>query len=69
MLRDCLPVKLRAPSLNAKDGQIAIEEAQIAYASMTVEAAGGAGLSASVGLGLSVGGGIEASLGAEVSFG
>ncbi len=27
----CLPVKLKAPALNAKDGQIAIEEMQIAY--------------------------------------
>lgn len=27
----CLPVKLKAPTLNAKDGQIAIEEMQVAY--------------------------------------
>jgi phage tail-like protein len=27
----CVPVKLKAPQLNAKDGQIAIEELQIAY--------------------------------------
>jgi phage tail-like protein len=27
----CLPVKLKAPALNAKDGQIAIEELQVAY--------------------------------------
>jgi phage tail-like protein len=27
----CLPVKMKAPALNAKDGQIAIEELQIAY--------------------------------------
>jgi len=37
VLRDCLPVKLRAPALNAKDGLLAIEEMQIAYASMDVE--------------------------------
>ncbi|WP_320039961.1 phage tail protein [uncultured Desulfobacter sp.] len=30
-LSGCLPVKLRAPTLSAKDGQIAIEEMQIAY--------------------------------------
>jgi len=30
-LHRCLPAKLKAPSLNAKDGQIAIEELQIAY--------------------------------------
>ncbi len=27
----CLPVKLKAPSLNAKDGVVAIEEMQLAY--------------------------------------
>ena len=27
----CVPVKLKAPALNAKDGQIAIEELQVAY--------------------------------------
>ncbi len=31
VLTRCLPVKLKAPSLNAKDGLIAIEEMQIAY--------------------------------------
>jgi phage tail-like protein len=36
-LRDCLPVKLRAPSLNAKEGLIAVEEMQIAYAAFDVE--------------------------------
>lgn len=30
-LHRCLPAKLKAPSLNAKDGQIAIEELQLAY--------------------------------------
>ncbi|MDA8018130.1 MAG: phage tail protein [Thermoanaerobaculia bacterium] len=30
-LTGCLPVKVKAPSLNAKDGGIAIEEMQIAY--------------------------------------
>lgn len=27
----CVPIKLKAPPLNAKDGQVAIEELQIAY--------------------------------------
>jgi phage tail-like protein len=27
----CVPVKIKAPQLNAKDGQVAIEELQIAY--------------------------------------
>ena len=30
-LTGCLPVKLKAPTLSAKDGEIAIEEMQIAY--------------------------------------
>ncbi len=33
-LTGCLPVKLKAPALNAKDGLVAIEEMQIAYESM-----------------------------------
>lgn len=31
----CVPVKIKAPALNAKDGQIAIEELQLAYETMT----------------------------------
>jgi phage tail-like protein len=30
-LHRCLPIKLKAPALNAKDGQIAVEEFQMAY--------------------------------------
>jgi phage tail-like protein len=30
-LTGCLPVKLKAPALNAKDGAVAIEEFQLAY--------------------------------------
>jgi phage tail-like protein len=36
VLTGCLPVKLKAPSLNAKDGTVAIEELQIAYETMTL---------------------------------
>lgn len=35
-LTNCLPVKLKAPALNAKDGLIAIEEMQIAYERLTI---------------------------------
>ncbi len=35
-LKDCLPIKLRVPALNAKEGGIAIEELQLVYASMEV---------------------------------
>ncbi len=31
VLTGCLPIKLKVPNLTAKDGQIAIEEMQIAY--------------------------------------
>lgn len=33
----CLPVKLRAPSLNATDGGVAIEEMQISYERMDID--------------------------------
>lgn len=36
-LKDCLPIKLRAPALSAKEGGIAIEEMQLVYAAMEVE--------------------------------
>src|SRR5260370_34545622 len=36
-LSRCVPVKLKAPSLNAKDGVIAIEEFQLAYESLTLK--------------------------------
>jgi phage tail-like protein len=36
-LKDCLPVKLRAPALNAKEGSIPIEEMQLVYAAMDME--------------------------------
>lgn len=36
----CLPTKLKAPSLNAKDGQIAIEEMEIAYETLKLKTAG-----------------------------
>ena len=37
VLGRCLPIKLKAPALNAKDGTVAIEELQIAYESLTVQ--------------------------------
>lgn len=38
VLDRCVPVKLKAPTLNAKDGAIAIEELQLAYESLTRKA-------------------------------
>ena len=37
LLRRCVPVKLKAPPLNAKDGVIAIEELALAYESLVLE--------------------------------
>ena len=36
-LKDCLPIKLRAPALNAQSGGIAIEEMQLVYSALEVE--------------------------------
>ncbi|HEX4932393.1 MAG TPA: phage tail protein, partial [Gemmatimonadaceae bacterium] len=35
-LTDCLPTKLRGPSLHARDGQVAIEELQLVYSSLSL---------------------------------
>lgn len=37
VLSRCLPVKVKAPSLNGKDGGVAIEELQLAYERITVK--------------------------------
>jgi phage tail-like protein len=37
VLQRCLPVKLKVPALNAKDGAVAVEELQIAYERFTVK--------------------------------
>jgi hypothetical protein len=42
-LSDCLPIKLRAPALNAKDGLLAIEELQLVYAALDVQLPGSGG--------------------------
>jgi phage tail-like protein len=62
VLENCLPVKMRAPSLNAKDGQVAIEEIQLVYASLIVKPAGSS-MNASIGFGgaAAIGAGIGAS--------
>lgn len=36
-LTGCMPVKLKAPALNAKDGLVAIEEMQVVYETLTRE--------------------------------
>jgi phage tail-like protein len=42
----CMPVKIKAPGLNAKEGQIAIEEMQIVYQTLTLKASSGSGTQA-----------------------
>jgi phage tail-like protein len=39
----CMPVKIKGPALNAKEGQIAIEEMQVVYQSLTLKASSGSG--------------------------
>ena len=41
ILTRCLPAKLKAPPLNAKDGGVAIEEFQLAYESIALKRPGG----------------------------
>lgn len=43
ILQRCLPVKLKAPPLNAKDGAVAIEELQLAYESLSLKRPAGGG--------------------------
>lgn len=66
VLENCLPVKMKAPSFNAKDGQIAIEEMQLVYASLIVKPAGSS-MNASIGFGVSAA--IGAGIGASASAG
>jgi phage tail-like protein len=42
ILTRCIPVKLKAPALNAKDGMVAIEEMQLAYETLSVKKGKGA---------------------------
>ena len=37
VLSRCVPVKLKSPPLNAKDGAVAIEELQLAYETLTMK--------------------------------
>lgn len=37
LLTRCVPIKLKAPPLNAKDGGVAIEELQLAYESLKLK--------------------------------
>lgn len=45
VLSRCVPVKLKAPALNAKDGVVAVEELQLAYESLALKKPDDAALS------------------------
>jgi phage tail-like protein len=71
-LAGCLPVKLKAPPLNAKDGLVAIEEFQMAYESLTLKRPAGRpgqgiGVDVSVGISASASFGVNAAAGASLS--
>jgi hypothetical protein len=42
VLQRCLPVKIKAPPLNGKDGVVAVEELQLAYEALRLLPPGGA---------------------------
>lgn len=62
-LEGCLPVRMRAPSLSAKDGLLAIEELGLVCEKLSIGLPGGSGLGLSLGLsaGVSVGANLSAS--------
>lgn len=74
-LSDCLPIRMRGPSLNAKQAEVAIEELQLVCARISIDGldvGGGAGIgigfSANVGLSVSGGVGLSADVSANASF-
>jgi phage tail-like protein len=64
-LTGCLPTKLRAPSFNAREGLVAVEELSLVYAQLVV-AAPGSGAGISIGASLDVG--VSASASASAGF-
>ncbi len=68
-LQGCLPVRMRAPSLNAREGLVAVEELALVYETMSVTTPGGSGPGAGTGIGVSAGFSASASAGASVSGG
>ena len=56
VLTRCLPAKLKAPPLNAREGGVAIEELQLAYEGLSLKRPeGGLGLGLEVNLGVGIG--------------
>lgn len=69
VLEDCLPAKISGPSFDAKNSQIAIEELQLVYASLTLRPADAAGSGLGIGVSAGVSAGISAGFSAGVSAG
>jgi len=63
-LENCLPVRMRAPALNAGNGAVAIEELALVYETMSVTPAGSGGFG--VGASISASAGVQA--GASAGF-
>lgn len=68
-LFDCLPSSLRGPSLNASQGEIAIEEMQLTYAQLKLDGADGGSAGGSVNFSAGFGVGVNASAGVSASAG
>jgi len=69
-VHDCLPLKMKAPALNAKEGLLAIEEMQLAYSYFEIEDPQPPfGLSAGIGFSASASIGASASFSASASIG
>ena len=65
-LSGCLPVRLKAPGLDAQEGGVAIEEMDVAYEQLRLDRPGGAGLGLGVSVGASVGASASVSGGVSV---
>lgn len=68
-LEGCLPVQMRAPSLSAKDGLVAVEELGLVCEKLSIGLPGDSGLGSSLGLSTSVSVGATISASASLSVG
>jgi phage tail-like protein len=70
-LQGCLPVKMRAPSLNAREGLVAIEELGLVCEQFSISLPGDAGLALGAGItaGAGLSAGVSLSAGATASAG
>lgn len=68
LLERCLPTRIKAPQMNAKDGAVAIEELQLVYESLSLKRPG-PGITAGISIGGSAGVGVSASLSVGITLG